>query len=513
MTTASTLGACDQRREMIGIGIGRQNGDAARDAVELDQRQCRCELACRWRAEPTCRRVLSSRPPRLVPRDEIGEARTARRDPRRTARPHRSAMICRSDRASARAIFIDFHEVAESHGKQGVLGGRERIDAELVFEARDQHGKAERIETANRQARDRRATAPESCRARARSAPSGPLWLILSTWLQWPTVYSLRTGIFAQRLRSSSRRGRGQREWFLLVPDIRCRQIDEGDLPAVAGLLDARISEPQSPVLAARARSTDAARAAAGLPKYGYLLETDGTPVGAILLICSAMPADGRDADAALQSLELVCRAAFRAYAPLLVSQALRHKDVTYLNVSAAPHTWPIIEAQGFSRYSDGIFVCLAGAERHARRRKSRGVRRAQRAAGGASIRSSRRSSRNTPRTAASACGARRPQRAYPFVFRPRLVKGVIPCAQLIYCRDIADFARFAGPIGRYLARRGRADRHRRRQRSDPGSRRHVPPRQQAEIFQRPAAAAARRPRLYRIRDIGRVETRSVPSP
>ena len=48
---------------------------------------------------------------------------------------------------------------------------------------------------------------------------------------------------------------------------------------------------------------------------------------------------------------------AFRTYATLLVSQALRHKNVTYLNVSAAPHTWPIIEAQGFSRYCDGIFV------------------------------------------------------------------------------------------------------------------------------------------------------------
>jgi hypothetical protein len=47
-------------------------------------------------------------------------------------------------------------------------------------------------------------------------------------------------------------------------------------------------------------------------------------------------------------------------------------------------------------------------------------------------------------------------ERAYPFVFRPRLVKGFVPCAQLIYCRDIADFGRFAGPIGRYLALRGR---------------------------------------------------------
>ena len=48
------------------------------------------------------------------------------------------------------------------------------------------------------------------------------------------------------------------------------------------------------------------------------------------------------------------------------------------------------------------------------------------------------------------------PERAYPFVFRPRIVKSVISCAQLIYCRDVADVARFAGPIGRYLALRGR---------------------------------------------------------
>ena len=47
-------------------------------------------------------------------------------------------------------------------------------------------------------------------------------------------------------------------------------------------------------------------------------------------------------------------------------------------------------------------------------------------------------------------------QSAYPFVFRTRLVKSAIPCAQLIYCRDMPDFVRFAGPIGRFLALRGR---------------------------------------------------------
>ena len=29
-------------------------------------------------------------------------------------------------------------------------------------------------------------------------------------------------------------------------------------------------------------------------------------------------------------------------------------------------------------------------------------------------------------------------------------------CAQLVYCRDIDDFVRFARPIGRFLALRGR---------------------------------------------------------
>jgi len=45
-------------------------------------------------------------------------------------------------------------------------------------------------------------------------------------------------------------------------------------------------------------------------------------------------------------------------------------------------------------------------------------------------------------------------QRAHPFVFGRRLAKGVLPCAQLVYCRDTADVARFAGLVGRHLATR-----------------------------------------------------------
>jgi hypothetical protein len=46
-------------------------------------------------------------------------------------------------------------------------------------------------------------------------------------------------------------------------------------------------------------------------------------------------------------------------------------------------------------------------------------------------------------------------ERANPFVFRRCLAKGVLPFAQLIYCRDTTDVVRFSGLIGRYLAVRG----------------------------------------------------------
>ena len=238
------------------------------------------------------------------------------------------------------------------------------------------------------------------------------------------------------------------------LPAIRCRQIDESDVPAVAELLRHGFPNRNRQFWQRALNELTRREPPPGLPKYGYLLETDGVLVGAILMICSAMRVGDKLAPRCNLSSWYV-EPAFRTYAPLLVSHALRHKEVTYMNVSAAPHTWPIIEAQGFSRYSDGIFVCLPALSRTSGSEKVEVF--------GAAA---------PPRMVIDAfeqdvllqhaehgcislwCVSA--GRAYPFVFRPRLVKGFIPCAQLIYCRDIADFARLAGPIGRYLARRGR---------------------------------------------------------
>jgi len=235
---------------------------------------------------------------------------------------------------------------------------------------------------------------------------------------------------------------------------IRCRQIEESDVDAVAALLTRGFPNRNSQFWHHALDQLTRREPPPGLQKYGYLLETGGTPVGAILLICSAM----RTGDTVAPRCNLsswYVDPAYRAYAPLLVSHALRHKEVTYLNVSAAPHTWPIIEAQGFSRYSDGLFVCFPALSRmppgddvtvlDARLKPAvafdpfeQDVLRQHAEHGCISL------------WCATA------ERAFPFVFRPRLAKGVIPCAQLIYCHDIADFVRFAGSIGRHLALRGR---------------------------------------------------------
>ncbi len=239
------------------------------------------------------------------------------------------------------------------------------------------------------------------------------------------------------------------------APPLRCRQITEADIDAVAALLARGFSNRNRPFWLRAFAQLARREPPPGLPKYGYLIESRGAPVGAILLICTTMRANGGAAAPRCNLSSWYVEPAFRAYAPLLVSQALRHKDVTYLNVSPAPHTLPIIEAQGFARYCDGIFVAVPmlnglfagdGVKVFgAPRQPEAGFDPAEQEI--------------LLQHAALGCislWCTHDRSAYPFVFRPRLAKAVIPCAQLIYCRDIDDFVRFAGPIGRFLALRGR---------------------------------------------------------
>jgi hypothetical protein len=238
------------------------------------------------------------------------------------------------------------------------------------------------------------------------------------------------------------------------APAIRCRQITEADVAGVAALLRRGFPARDEMFWARGLAQLGARQVPPDLPKYGYLLESDGRAVGAILLICSTL----RAGDKLVRRCNLsswYVEPAFRSYAPLLVSRALAHKEVTYLNISPAPHTWPIIEAQGFSRYSNGIFIALPMCNGLFGRR---GVK-IMGAESQPKVDCEPFEQEILEQHAAHGCISlwlTTPERAYPFVFRPRLAKNLVPCAQMIYCRAIGDFVRFAGPIGRFLALRGR---------------------------------------------------------
>jgi hypothetical protein len=238
------------------------------------------------------------------------------------------------------------------------------------------------------------------------------------------------------------------------VSKIRARQIGGSDVAAVADLLARGFpSRPSAFWLDVLARLTEHP-APAGLPKYGYLLESDGAAVGVLLLIFSSLRCGARTTIRCNASSWFV-EPAFRSYASLLVSKALSHKGVTYLNITPAPHTIPILLAQGYSQYSRGLFVAVPALQFRAGDAEVRVVR----ADAGLPMWGDPLEHELLLEHAGYGCLSLwcvTADRADPLVFRPRVLKRIMPCAQLIYSRDADDFVRLAGPVGRFLAARGR---------------------------------------------------------
>jgi hypothetical protein len=238
------------------------------------------------------------------------------------------------------------------------------------------------------------------------------------------------------------------------VSRIRARQIGLTDVTAVADLLARGFPNRSSAFwLDVLARLTEHP-APAGLPKYGYLLESDGAAVGVLLLIFSSLRRGDRTTIRCNVSSWFV-EPAFRSYAGLLASKATSHKNVTYLNITPAPQTLPIVLAQGYSQYSRGIFVAVPALQFRAGDVEIRAVR----ADAGLPVSGDPFEHELLLEHAGYGCLSLwcvTADHAYPLVFRPRALKRIIPCAQLIYSRDVDDFVRLAGPVGRFLAARGR---------------------------------------------------------
>ncbi len=192
------------------------------------------------------------------------------------------------------------------------------------------------------------------------------------------------------------------------------------------------------------------------LPRYGYALDNAGQIVGVMLtLFFRQSSADGEPVRCNLSSWAV--DEEFRSYAGKLIMTAMRRRDVTYLSITPAPVTLKVTEALRFKRFADGQHIFAPVLSRGAR-----GMRVVVARPDIPELTGLTESERFILlEHAALECDALicigEDGSAHPFVFKGRRVlRGLVPCSQVIYCRSHEDLGHCAGALGRYFLRRGK---------------------------------------------------------
>lgn len=243
-----------------------------------------------------------------------------------------------------------------------------------------------------------------------------------------------------------------------LRPTIRCREINASDLEAIADLLTRGFAgRPRSYWIDGLQRQAER-DVPEGYPRFGYMLDHEGTPVGVLLLLYSTRDNDGGTSIRCNLSSWYV-EPAFRNYAIMMTKVAQRHKDVTYVNISPASWTWRTIEAQGFRAYCSGMFCSFPALSRPASGMSVELVSRYVKNIDGLSAGEAALLARHAALGCLSLICRMADGRAFPFILQQmRIRRGRLapPAMQLIYCHDIADYVACAGTIGRFLLLRGK---------------------------------------------------------
>jgi hypothetical protein len=244
----------------------------------------------------------------------------------------------------------------------------------------------------------------------------------------------------------------------VLTQKTRCREITETDLDAVADLLTRGFVGRSRDYWMQGLRRQAARTVPQGYPRFGYMLDNGGTPVGVLLLLYTFRDEGGQPSIYCNLSSWYV-EPGFRNYATLLTKIAQRHKEVTYLNISPATWTWPIIEAQGFSSYCAGLFFSIPALSRVTSGMTVETIAPDTKTIEGLPEAEVELLTRHA-RYGCLSLVCRRPGGGpLPIILQPmRIRRGWIapPAMQLIYCRDIAEFVECAGTVGRTLIRHGK---------------------------------------------------------
>jgi hypothetical protein len=235
---------------------------------------------------------------------------------------------------------------------------------------------------------------------------------------------------------------------------VCCREMRADDVEKVVDLLTRGFDRKRGYWSSALQRLTNHPTPP-GFPKYGYVIDHDTCIVGVVLLIFTAIGVKGEH-EVRCNVSSWYVEPAYRNYGSILSMRAIRHRNATFFNVSPAPHTWAILEHQGFIRFAAGRTIAAPALNR-----SLPGVR----------VGAVEPSVRSGPDLDQTEIDVLRHHMGYgclsliceldtkrhPFVFGTDLRYGFLPVAHLVYCRKLEDFLRFAGPIGRFLLRHGYA--------------------------------------------------------
>jgi hypothetical protein len=244
----------------------------------------------------------------------------------------------------------------------------------------------------------------------------------------------------------------------IVAQKLRCREISEADIDAVADLLTRGfVGRPRNYWMQGLRRQA-AREVPDGYPRFGYMLDCDGLPVGVLLLLYT-LRTEGAETAIYCNLSSWYVEPAFRNYAPLLTKIAQKNAEVIYLNISPATWTWPIIEAQGFVRYCSGLFFSMPALSRIRRGMTVETVAADARTIEGLSGSEAKLLTRHARYGCLSLICRTASGDALPFILLPvRIRRGwiALPAMQLIYCRDSANYVQCAGAIGRFLIRHGK---------------------------------------------------------
>lgn len=237
---------------------------------------------------------------------------------------------------------------------------------------------------------------------------------------------------------------------------IGCRQIEPFDIPAIVECLTKGFPD-RSQAYWMQALNRLAHRdLPPDCPRFGYMLVLESRCVGVLLTIFS-MTDDAERPTLRCNVSSWYIEPEARSYATLLVSCAFKNRSATFVNISPAPHTLPILKAQGYRCYSSGQFFAAPILSRSCAGTR---IIQIERFRGGdcLGIDSGMRQmlTEHSERGGFSLVAATERGAASPFTFvRRRTTQGGLPAVLLTYCRDRTDFVRYAGNLGRFFLRRG----------------------------------------------------------